>query len=240
MSNLINLTKTAKITLEKKQIFGEKAQVVLILDKSISMRPQFSNNTVQEAVNRLLGIGMNMDDNKSIEVFAFDKTAVEWPEANAENHDTYIADVMKKNQLGAATFYAPPMKMVLDKFVPKAETKKTGLFFKKTVEVAPAGIAKLPTFVIFITDGDNSDKEATENLIREASNQAVFWQFVGIGRERFSFLQKMDDMKGRFLDNVDFFAVDDLKKISDEELYDKLLTEFPQWIKDARAKGILQ
>lgn len=238
----INLTKKAeiaKISLEKKQIFGEKAQVVLILDKSISMDSFYKRGVVQEIVERLIGIGMNMDDNKSIEVFAFDVDAVELEEATEANHVDYVKRMLAKHRLGGGTKYAFPMQMVLDKFVPKAPTKTTG-FFRKKVETSQAEIAKQPTFVFFITDGDNSDKTATEKLIRQASNQAVFWQFVGIGRERFAFLQKMDDMDGRFLDNVDFFSIEDPSKVSDAELYDKLLTEFPQWIKDARAKGILQ
>src|SRR5699024_6877915 len=85
MATLIDLTKKAKVLLEKKQIFGEKAQIVLILDISGSMRPLYKNGTVQELVNRLLAIGMNMDDNKSIEVFVFGSGAGEVSEANEFN-----------------------------------------------------------------------------------------------------------------------------------------------------------
>lgn len=235
MTNLIDLSKKAKISLEKKNIFGEKAQVVLVLDISGSMSTLYRNGTVQELVDRILGIGMNMDDNKSIEVFTFGRVATEMKEANEHNHVGYVAELMKKKDFEGGTNYAPPMRKVLDKFVSKPTTKG---FFKKTVVAAEP--ASLPTFVLFITDGDNFDKPETEAVVREASNQAVFWQFVGIGSEQFRFLQKLDDMEGRFLDNVDFFSVRDLKQVSDEELYDKLLTEFPQWIKDARSKGILK
>lgn len=244
MITLEKRAESAKISLEKKNIFGEKAQVVLVLDISISMRSFFSNGTVQEIVDRVLAMGMNLDDNKSIEVFLFGASAKQGEDANEANHIGYVDRVLKKNSLQGGTRYALPMKMVLDTFVPKAETvtKTTGFFRKKTVEVevAPAKTADVPTFVIFVTDGDNQDKTETEKMIREASNQAVFWQFVGIGDERFQFLKKLDDMDGRFLDNVDFFQVNDPKAMSDSDLYDKLLNEFPQWIKDARAKNILQ
>jgi hypothetical protein len=30
-----------------------------------------------------------------------------------------------------------------------------------------------------------------------------------------------------------------LKKIKDEELYDRLLSEFPHWLKEAKQKGII-
>ncbi|MBH8575108.1 VWA domain-containing protein [Nostocaceae cyanobacterium CENA369] len=46
-------------------------------------------------------------------------------------------------------------------------------------------------------------------------------------------------MNGRIIDNANFFHVDDLIKITDEQLYERLLNEFPAWIREARAKGIL-
>ena len=42
-------------------------------------------------------------------------------------------------------------------------------------------------------------------------------------------------MGGRTLDNVDFFAVHP-SSITEDELYNKLLTEFPQWVTQAKAK----
>ncbi|MDU5949065.1 MAG: VWA domain-containing protein, partial [Paenibacillus macerans] len=62
---------------------------------------------------------------------------------------------------------------------------------------------------------------------------------VGLGRANYGVLQKLDEMPGRYIDNANFFALDDISSISDEELYDRLLNEFPAWIKEARAKGIL-
>jgi hypothetical protein len=45
-------------------------------------------------------------------------------------------------------------------------------------------------------------------------------------------------MEGRVTDNANFFEVKDIDAISDEELYDRLLNEFPLWLKDAIIKGI--
>jgi hypothetical protein len=42
------------------------------------------------------------------------------------------------------------------------------------------------------------------------------------------------------VDNVGFFQVDDFDKVSDTELYDRLLGEFPQWLAAARARGIVR
>ena len=45
-----------------------------------------------------------------------------------------------------------------------------------------------------------------------------------------------------FIDFIDanFFSVNDIDKISDEELYDRLLNEFPSWIREARIKKIIR
>ncbi len=50
----------------------------------------------------------------------------------------------------------------------------------------------------------------------------------------------MDDLRGRVVDNADFFALDDIDSVTDAELYDRLLNEFPGWLKQVRAKGILR
>ena len=57
------------------------------------------------------------------------------------------------------------------------------------------------------------------------------------GIERFDFLQKLDDLSGRVIDNADFFHLNDLASISDEQLYDRLLTEFLGWLKQEKEKG---
>lgn len=97
----------------------------------------------------------------------------------------------------------------------------------------------IPTFVFFITDGDNFDQNQTESFIKAVSKYPIFWQFVGIGRERFSFLSRLDDLPGRYIDNANFFKIDDLSSIADEQLYEKLLNEFPSWLKEVKRKGML-
>ncbi|MGW8956902.1 VWA domain-containing protein [Paenibacillus sp. NPDC055715] len=37
----------------------------------------------------------------------------------------------------------------------------------------------------------------------------------------------MDDLRGRVGDNADFFALGDIDSVTDTELYDRLLNEFP-------------
>lgn len=64
-------------------------------------------------------------------------------------------------------------------------------------------------------------------------------EVVGIGDSNFEVLEKLDTMEGRFIDNANFFHIKEIEKVSDEELYNNLLNEFPAWLTEAKTKGIL-
>ncbi|HFK1435077.1 TPA: VWA domain-containing protein [Bacillus cereus] len=236
MSKLIDLNKKAQVVLEKKAIFGEKAQVVFITDISVSMGSLYRNGTMQELTDRTLGIGMNLDIDKSIDMFAFGRHAHEIGSVTEGNHQGFVDNVLlQKTSLESSTYYAEVMDMVVRRY---GQPVKKGLL-SRIMGSKNTEKPTIPTLVFFITDGDNFDKKEAEDIIRKSSIQPIFWQFVGIGGANFEFLRKLDDMSGRFLDNADFFNINDLRRISDEEFMDRVLNEFPQWIKKARAKGVL-
>ncbi|HDR7066958.1 TPA: VWA domain-containing protein [Bacillus cereus] len=236
MSKLIDLNKKAQIVLEKKAIFGEKAQVVFITDISGSMGSLYRNGTMQELTDRTLGIGMNLDIDKSIDMFAFGRHAHEIGSVTEGNHQGFVDNVLlQKTSLESSTYYAEVMDMVVRRY---GQPVKKGLL-SRIMGSKNTEKPTIPTLVFFITDGDNFDKKEAEDIIRKSSIQPIFWQFVGIGGANFEFLRKLDDMSGRFLDNADFFNINDLRRISDEEFMERVLNEFPQWIKEARAKGVL-
>ncbi len=96
-----------------------------------------------------------------------------------------------------------------------------------------------PTLVLFFSDGGVYRNADIEAQLREAVEEPVFWQFVGLGRANYGVLEQFDTLPGRRVDNVGFFSVDDISTVPDAELYDRLLSEFPQWIRAARGAGIL-
>jgi len=97
----------------------------------------------------------------------------------------------------------------------------------------------LPVYAMFVTDGAPGDRAASQRVVTEVSKEPLFWQFIGVGDGKFEFLEKLDDLKGRFLDNADFFAVPDPSKLSDDQMYERLMNEYPTWLAAARAKGLL-
>jgi hypothetical protein len=101
-----------------------------------------------------------------------------------------------------------------------------------------------PAFVVFQTDGaPNSKREATEVLCA-AATLPIFWQFIGFGDDEFAYLRRLDELPvpaKRVVDNAGFFpAGREPASIPDGQLYDSLMAEFPSWLADARAAGIVR
>ncbi|WP_324655161.1 VWA domain-containing protein [Bacillus paranthracis] len=239
MSKLIDLTKKAKTVMLEKNIFGEKAQVAVADDISISMDDLYYNGTMQELNDRLLSIGMNLDIDKSIDVFAFGRDSHEIGVVTEGNYQGFVDNVLlKKVSFEGSTNYAGVMDRIVKKYG-QPPVQKQGFLSRLMGSKPNVEKPTVPTLVFFITDGNNFDEDEAEAIIRQSSNQAIFWQFVGVGGAEFEFLDKLDKMSGRFIDNANFFQIDDLREISDEEFMNRILNEFPQWIKEARAKGVL-
>jgi hypothetical protein len=97
----------------------------------------------------------------------------------------------------------------------------------------------VPTLVLFFTDGGFTKRSAIEKLMIRASSRPAFWQFIGIGRSGFGVLEKLDTMTGRTVDNAGFFSVNTVDSLSDAELYQLLLSEYPDWLRAARAANVL-
>lgn len=210
----------------------QKASVVLVMDKSGSMETMFKNGTVQSLVERVLPLGLAFDDDQKVEYYIFHNEAWKHPEdISVSNLETIIPDTIRKYGYGG-TSYAPAIALILDEWV----GKKSGLFSKSR----PKKSFKDPVYVIYITDGQNDDKAATEAILRESSNFPIYFQFVGIGKASFAFLEKLDDLSGRTIDNAGFFQVNDLSQIGDDELYQRMLKEFPQFVTEVRQKNWIQ
>lgn len=218
----INLRKETlnKICLTKTELQDLTSKVVVVLDYSGSMDQLYKDGVVQETLNRLLPLALRFDDDGEMELYLFSNNCKQLAPLNINNFSNYITDekILQKYSMGG-TNYSPAINKVVD--------NQEG---------------DIPTFVIFITDGDcfNSDKDKATKAIRKASDKPLFWQFVGIGSSSFNFLEKLDDMDGRVVDNADFLKISDLTKLNDEELYKALLGEFPDWLKAAKSKNIIK
>lgn len=222
----LNLRKDmiSSLCLEKGELNGLTARVAVVMDYSGSMERLYKNGTVQSILDRLLPVAMQFDDNGEMEVWLFDNDYKRIKDISLDNYYDYINNekLLRKYSMGG-TQYAPVINDVVVKYTKEEPSD-------------------LPTLVLFITDGDNfdTDKPHATRAIIEASKHPIFWQFVGIGNSGFDYLEQLDEMEGRYVDNANFFSVNDLNRISDEELYQRLLGEYPSWISTARAKRMIK
>lgn len=216
---LVSLAKPLGVELKKKNLETLVARVGLVMDISGSMTARFKNGTVQEIVNKTLPLAVQFDDDGELDCWYYGTTARRMDSVNLDNYTKAVPKEWKQLmlELGGCNNEPVVLRMVLDTY---RDTQ-------------------LPVYVLFITDGGVSKKNEIQKIITEASKLPIFWQFVGVGGSGYGILEKLDSMKGRYVDNAGFFALDDFKKVSNEELYARLLEEFPKWLKAIRDKGMI-
>lgn len=217
----ISLRKEKVISLAKERDLSDvRSRVALVLDFSYSMEGLFNNGTVQSIIERIIPLALHFDDNGELDFWIFEDGFKRLDGITLDNFYGLTNEVKRHNRMGG-TNYAPVMQDV-DRFY---------------IEEEPVNI---PNYVIFITDGDNQDKERAEEIISKISHHPIFFQFIGVGDDSFEFLEKLDEMDGRYMDNANFFSVADINSMSDDDLYDKLFAEFSSWLKDAKVQGMLR
>lgn len=226
--HVVSLSKTV-VDLSHKSgvdLGATSAKVVVVLDYSGSMSTLYNNGTVQKTINRLVPLGLTFDDNGTIDVFLFSDKYKKIDDLNLSNYESYVTKVVRNSGFSmGGTSYAPVLKAIIEGDVIKG-------FWGNVKSAQPAIVDDGdPTFILFITDGENMDKTASDAIIRKSSEMNVFIQFIGIGNERFNYLRELDDMPGRKRDNTGFSKMSDLNKASDSELYTNVLEQFSDWLK---------
>lgn len=213
----INLRKTEVVNLCKANpiLDGLVSRVALVLDYSGSMRPLYENGTVQEVIESILPLAMQFDDNGEMECWLFHDGFFRLPSVTLDNFYGYIKENTSNKHMGGTAF-APVLKDISHKYL-KEEP------------------ANLPTYVLFITDGENSDRTEATRVIKDLSKSPIFIQFVGIGSCPFDYLRTLDEMQGRYVDNANFFAVSNPDSIT----YTQLLKEYPSWLSCQKVKDML-
>jgi stress response protein SCP2 len=241
---LVSLVKKATLSLEKVGLGAHRAKVCLVLDISGSMAKLYGSGLVQAFAERILALACRFDDDGEIDVFLFGRN-VHQPEAmTLANCNNYVRKLTQLHPLEGDTRYGVAMEAVRQFYFPPNGASE------RTPELSASS---LPVYVMFVTDGGTSDKSFTEKQVRAASHEPIFWQFMGIGKGRksrskklsmfadsdFPFLEKLDDLNGRLIDNAGFFSVSSPDEYADGDLYDLMMAQYPAWLKLAQQHGLL-
>ncbi|HEV7723283.1 MAG TPA: VWA domain-containing protein, partial [Iamia sp.] len=215
-----------KVLLEKGAA-TQRARIILVIDKTGSMHQLYATKAIHRVVERMVPVAVQLDDDGALEAYLYARSYMRLPDLHVADLDTWadthlhlrgIVDGVDYNAIGHGNDEIPIMTAVLDDIRPDDPT---------------------PTLVLFFTDGGFAKRQEIADLVSKASHRPAFWQFVGLGKAKYGVLERLDEMPGRVVDNVGFFAVDDIDTIDDAELYRRLLGEFPDWLRAARAAGVL-
>lgn len=213
----VDLTKRfdkAGVSLSKRGLDGIRAEVVMLLDYSGSMALDYSNGTVQKLVDRVLGFALQIDNDGTVPVIRFDDKVYKAVNVTLANFSTVADQELYKGRMGG-TQMAPPLKSVLE-------------MAKKTDK---------PLFVVIIGDGDPQDQVATTALVKELAAYPVFLKFIAI--RPVPYLEQLDTMGDRLIDNADAKFFGDAAGMSDLTFTDGMLDEWDTWITAAQGAGIL-
>lgn len=227
---LVNLAKSAGVSLQKAGLQGHVANVVMVLDVSGSTQGLYRNGEIQAVADKAFVMALHFDDDGEVPLCYFNNAA---NDAGVLSLNNYVGYIDRTARAGGGTNYSSAIAWA--RAAAGFGGKKRRLF-KKGVE----GPVNVPTYVLFVTDGEPTDSRSSiQRELIEASREPIFWQFIGVGGTSFPFLETLDTMGGRAIDNAGFFAVPQPSIWTDDMMYSALLSEYPQWIQSARANGIL-
>ncbi|GAA2806423.1 VWA domain-containing protein [Streptomyces showdoensis] len=224
---LVSLYKTAGNSLRRHGMAGQSVAVYLVVDHSGSMRRYYADGSVQALADRVLGLSAQLDDDGRVPVVFFSTDIDCETEIELAGHEGRIDRIVAGLGHMGKTSYHLAMDAVIDHYLDSGTTA--------------------PALVVFQTDGGPVDKAAAERYVCKAARLPLFWQFIGFGdpgSKQFDFLRRLDELAvpaKRPVDNAGFFhAGQDPRRVPDEELYDRLVAEFPAWLAAARARGIVR
>jgi hypothetical protein len=224
---LVSLYKSAGASLARHGLDGQRAAVYLVVDYSGSMKPYYRDGSVQALADRVLGLSAHLDDDGRVPVVFFSTDVDAVTDIALADHRGRVDRIVAGLGHMGKTSYHLAMDAVIDHYLDSG--------------------AREPALVVFQTDGGPINKLAAERYLCKASRLPLFWQFIGFGdrgSRQFDFLRRLDELpvpEKRAVDNAGFFhAGPDPRKVSDEDLYDRLVGEFPRWLTAARAHGIVR
>ncbi|GHD76955.1 hypothetical protein GCM10010317_094210 [Streptomyces mirabilis] len=230
------------VSLRKHGAEGVTARVVLILDASGSMSLLYSKGVVADVVERMAAVAAQLDDDGVMQAWTFASHAARLPDLSLGELPEWLELHVRVGELSLFRRSNKPRKGLLPGQV---DVRSVGIQNEEQKAIAEVRTYVRehptvdPTLVLFFSDGGVYRNKAIEQELRAAVEEPIFWQFVGLGRSNYGVLERFDTLPGRRVDNVGFFAVDDISGVPDPELYDRLLSQFPAWMTAARGLGII-
>ncbi len=162
---LLSLVKNVGVSLEKTGLDAHTARVALVLDVSVSMGELYATGVVQAVAERALALALRFDDDEAVDVFTVGGTARSVGSMDLTNATDFVVDAGLKLEPG--TNWGQTMALVRQYYFGEPQGR--------------AVTAKLPVYVLFVTDGGTTDPQLTQAQLIESSREPLFWQVLVCG-----------------------------------------------------------
>jgi stress response protein SCP2 len=260
---MVDLVKRAGVSLAKSGLADHRARVALCLDISASMGRLYRAGKVQQLCERVLALAVQFDDDGLCDVFTFGTGGYSEGPIDLRNYAGWVDTLMRRRRLEGGTNYGAAMTAVRDHYFPDSRGRRRStprpdrqpvyVMFVTDGHTSHASAARdqvmwssyEPMFWQFMAIGAAS-RNVTPGAAPPPRRKGLFGGGGGFGARlaaalasSFRFLEELDEMGGRYLDNANFFSVADPAEIPDEQLYDLMMEEYPSWLKQAQANGLV-
>lgn len=246
--NLTKAEKSLKLCLQKSGL-AEPPQVDLafVLDVSGSFDDEHRAGVTDALLTRLVPWGMTFDPDRKLDVFTFSSgksSAHRVGNVTPDNCEGFVQReiIRKVPGYGSGTDYSPVLERVLQEFG-WSPAEGPGFFkrlFGTSSDTKPP--ARRPSLIIFVTDGENSDKAQTLETLAKSQQRGdqVYFMFVGVSNQggKFPFLSQIASRFSNtgvsIIKNLRTFTAQDDDQLNSYLLQPELLT----WLKQSsKAEG---
>lgn len=242
MALSLNLTKaenSLKLCLQKSGLLeAPQVDLAFVLDVSGSFDDEHRAGVTDALLIRLVPWGMTFDPDRQLDVFTFSSgksSAHHVGAVTPDNCEGYVQReiINKVPGYGSGTDYSPVLERVLQAFGWSPE--KQGFLSRLLGASSSPSPVRRPSLIIFVTDGDNSDKTETLQTLAQSEQRGdeVYFMFVGISNQggKFPFLNQIATRFG----NTGLSVIQNLRSFTaqtDDQLNACLLQpELLTWLK---------
>lgn len=178
-------------------------------------------SVVQCSFERMVPVADLLDDNHEMEVWFFGTRPKRSESVTVDTMEGYIQRNWKDKEAAGWDNVEP-------------------LVMQEVIDWVKQNPSPYPTVVLAWSDGGVGNARAIERKLIDSSSMPIFWMWLGLGTgANYGILERLDNIEGGVVDNCGFFAIDDIERMSDEDLYGKIFAFVSKWHREATAAGVI-
>lgn len=205
------------------KVVDHRIQTVLCCDASGSMVEMYENGRVQRSLDKFFAFATTLQDECSMDLWAF--------AAKSRQFGAVTMDNVRDYTFAESGGYERWMSLLNYQYNNEPEAMRDIMMIY--------GALKVPTLVLFLTDGRLNSDWAIEEILIKTSRFPVYWQFIGLHGSEYGILDRLDEIDGRHTQNAGFLKLDDIDDFTDNALYEHLLYGLDNWLQELDYKKML-